>query len=604
MGKTRKTLLGLLFLLLVSTAFVRVAGNPNGFPTAEQQTLMASLAPPNPDIGDDVKWQIWTDPNCSGQEVHLQIIDISNGTVIYEETDNLGTVNQCGSLQKIISTAGYEKHMYLFVASMSVGNMIMNCTRMLDFEGPQIYVYVTPYRAIPGEDVNLTIGEAFYPYVEAYANITVYNSTHPELWTKENVLIPEENGTRIVSIPTAGLLAMGWTEPYRVNVTFISDLGERSEASAWFYLTDLIVEVEYYGYIIGDLVNVSIRTYPTVTQAGLKIYAFGFPPTTVVDEYVALTNGKATRSYDSTPWTPGSYSVIANATIDSSTVDDYDYFLLEAFEVHVSCDKYTYSAGEDVNITISTEPEQPNAKFNITVTNSTWQTVWTYTDHLDGNGQASVLMPTTELPPDSYDVDVWVNNTQYVEWGYEWFEVVKKTFNIEASIDPPIVSDYAMPHLTITTDLGQTNANLSLMCHPLSCYGDVYMFNKTNFDCSSYEYLLPMPGMGNNTYYVEVIVASDAGTNRTFVSLSYSHGLDSDGDGLPDVEESIQGTVPIEPDSDGDGFFDGIEVFHGSDPLNLDSVIPEPILVPMIVLLTFSTFTVLAVKLRRRKSYH
>jgi len=159
-------------------------------------------------------------------------------------------------------------------------------------------------------------------------------------------------------------------EPYMVNVTVISDLGE-GQTSTWFSLVDLIVDVEYFTYIVGDLINVTIRTYPTVSQAGLQISALSFPPTIVVDEFVPLTNGKATRSYDSSAWTPNTYHVIANATIDSTTVSAPNSFFLDAFRVDVSCDKYEYFVGEDVNITVSTKPEQANAEYNITVTNST-----------------------------------------------------------------------------------------------------------------------------------------------------------------------------------------------------------------------------------------
>jgi hypothetical protein len=43
-------------------------------------------------------------------------------------------------------------------------------------------------------------------------------------------------------------------------------------------------------------------------------------------------------------------------------------------------------------------------------------------------------------------------------------------------------------------------------------------------------------------------------------------GLDSDSDGLTDVEEAVYGTDPHNPDSDGDGFLDGNEVFHLYNP--------------------------------------
>jgi len=43
-------------------------------------------------------------------------------------------------------------------------------------------------------------------------------------------------------------------------------------------------------------------------------------------------------------------------------------------------------------------------------------------------------------------------------------------------------------------------------------------------------------------------------------------GVDSDSDGLTDVEEALYGTSPQLPDSDEDGFLDGNEVFHRYNP--------------------------------------
>ena len=615
MKKFKTVLLMISCLLLISSLLMRATANPNGFPTSEQQTLMASLSPPNPSIGDDIRWLIWTDPNCSGHEVGLEIIDLHNYTVIYNEKENLGTYNQCGSLEKWISTDGYKKHLYEFRASMIIGDMTINCSRYLDFMGLglMIYAYVSPYRAIPGEDINLTIYEGNYPYVEAYANITVYNSTHPELWTRKNVLIPEENGTCTITISTDGWSSsIQW---YWIDITVTSDLGTIASRT-WFTLEDLIVDIEYHNYYIGELVNISIRTHPTITQAGLQIFAWGSPP--VVDEYVSLTNGKATRSYNSSGWTPDNYNVKANITINLTPVYDQPYFTLYAFFVWVDCDKSEYVAGENANITVSTYPEQPGAEFNVTVSNSTWHTLWTYADRLDPNGEASVLMSTTGLPPDEYDVEVWVNNTQYVEYGWTDFDVIQKTFNIEAHIEPFTVAGYAMPCLTVTTEPGQTNANLTIIIAGM--YGGYYLFTptywfeKTNFECSSYEYLLPLPGMlnstplsypdaPNGTHLVGVLVASDIGENDTFTAITYSNGFDTDGDGLSDTEELAEGTFPNVPDSDEDGFFDGIEVFHGSDPMVPESIIPEQPLVPWLILATVSTFTVLAAKLRKRKPY-
>jgi YD repeat-containing protein len=44
--------------------------------------------------------------------------------------------------------------------------------------------------------------------------------------------------------------------------------------------------------------------------------------------------------------------------------------------------------------------------------------------------------------------------------------------------------------------------------------------------------------------------------------------VDSDGDGLSDLQEIMIGTDPFNPDTDGDGFSDGVEVATGSDPLD------------------------------------
>jgi hypothetical protein len=49
-------------------------------------------------------------------------------------------------------------------------------------------------------------------------------------------------------------------------------------------------------------------------------------------------------------------------------------------------------------------------------------------------------------------------------------------------------------------------------------------------------------------------------------------GLDSDSDGLTDVEEPLYGTDVRNPDADSDGFLDGNEVFHLYNPAARSSV--------------------------------
>ena len=47
--------------------------------------------------------------------------------------------------------------------------------------------------------------------------------------------------------------------------------------------------------------------------------------------------------------------------------------------------------------------------------------------------------------------------------------------------------------------------------------------------------------------------------------------LDTDGDGIPDLNEEQDGTDPLDPDTDGDGIPDGEEIALGLDPLNASS---------------------------------
>ncbi|MBW3631523.1 MAG: hypothetical protein KY456_00705 [Chloroflexi bacterium] len=57
-----------------------------------------------------------------------------------------------------------------------------------------------------------------------------------------------------------------------------------------------------------------------------------------------------------------------------------------------------------------------------------------------------------------------------------------------------------------------------------------------------------------------------AGTNPLIADAGAA--VDTDGDGLPDVDEAAFGTDPGIADSDGDGWFDGDEVSLGTDPLD------------------------------------
>ncbi len=66
--------------------------------------------------------------------------------------------------------------------------------------------------------------------------------------------------------------------------------------------------------------------------------------------------------------------------------------------------------------------------------------------------------------------------------------------------------------------------------------------------------------------------AQSSSANLVFVGLPVGmarmFGIDFDGDDFPNVDETVVGTDPFEPDSDGDGFGDGHEIAHESRPMD------------------------------------
>jgi acetyl esterase/lipase/outer membrane protein assembly factor BamB len=85
----------------------------------------------------------------------------------------------------------------------------------------------------------------------------------------------------------------------------------------------------------------------------------------------------------------------------------------------------------------------------------------------------------------------------------------------------------------------------------------------------------------NGTYTVTAEVYDNNGA-RTAATSTFQVGDDSDGDGLPDVQEMALGTSVSAPDTDGDGFNDGVELWAGTSPkLVTDHPrLPAPTFVP------------------------
>jgi len=83
------------------------------------------------------------------------------------------------------------------------------------------------------------------------------------------------------------------------------------------------------------------------------------------------------------------------------------------------------------------------------------------------------------------------------------------------------------------------------------------------------------------TYRFSYTSISPTGGNGNLLDDA-SFGIDQDGDGLLDYEETAFGTNPLLADTDGDGFSDGVEVKAGSSPTSADGTpVPEIVADPV-----------------------
>jgi hypothetical protein len=314
------------------------------------------------------------------------------------------------------------------------------------------------------------------------------------------------------------------------------------------------VEVLNSSYLVGDFVNVTIRTYPTVSQANLSISFLNtttFDTTTVLDQPLTLTDGRISEVYYSATWPTDlrkalSYYAEANASVSKRTVEDQDYFSFDVFYVNVETNESRYLSGQRVKVTTSTTWAQAGAALTLRVSNSTHLYRTYNTSGIEPDGMAYNTIDTTGWPVEDYEIEASVvSGFDYMRNGTATFKVFIRTFNIYATLDASSYTDFTMPALTITTVPGQTNANLTLTVDGLE--GEYYAFTKTGFDSSTYLYGVPLLKQPNGTNIIEVKVVSSAGTNETSAILSYTHSA-----GMSVIPESflletllIIGSTPI-----------------------------------------------------------
>ncbi len=153
---------------------------------------------------------------------------------------------------------------------------------------------------------------------------------------------------------------------------------------------------------------------------------------------------------------------------------------------------------------------------------------------------------------------------------------------------PPLQPPSAPANLAATSTSPQS---VSLTWTDTAINESAYRVERRTVDRTIYDSLTDLPpnstsfldnsAQASSTYYYRVLARNDAGeaasnevqvTTRSLPPAPPKQeplppaGLDTDSDGLSDVEEVLYGTDPRNPDTDGDGYLDGNEVFNLYNP--------------------------------------
>ena len=111
-----------------------------------------------------------------------------------------------------------------------------------------------------------------------------------------------------------------------------------------------------------------------------------------------------------------------------------------------------------------------------------------------------------------------------------------------------------------------TGANIAVGAVAASATGSItkveFMLNRSlSATDTSSPYGTTLTGLANGSYTVTAKATDSAGNSSYSQPVSVVVSPDSDGDGIPDYLEILQGLDPTNPDTDGDGVPDGSDAF-------------------------------------------